>query len=128
MKETTKSKFFNLLLILTSLLGYLEWGKGHQMFLFQAEAEIFAKLSNQPGTILHPFILFPFIGQILLVATLFQTKPGKILTLTAIAGIGLLMGLMFVIGCLGLNFKILFSTIPFLIVAILSIRLQLIKK
>jgi hypothetical protein len=43
MKETTKSKFFNLLLILTSLLGYLEWGKGHQMFLFQAEAEIFAK-------------------------------------------------------------------------------------
>ncbi len=112
-----KSKIFNFLLIITSLLGYLEWGKGHQMFLFQAEGEIFAKLFNQPGSILHPFILFPFIGQLLLAITLFQKKPGKILTFTAVAGIGILILLMFVIGCMGFNLKIALSTIPYLLVA-----------
>ena len=125
---TAKSKILNALLILTSLLGYLEWGKGHQMFLFQAEGEIFAKLFNHPGSILHPFILFPFIGQLLLTITLFQKQPGKILTFTAIAGIGMLILLMFVIGCLGLNLKIALSTIPYLIVATITILHQLKKK
>jgi hypothetical protein len=125
MTETTKRKIFNLLLIFTSLLGYLEWGKGHQMFLFHAEGEIFAKLFQQPGSVLHPFILFPFIGQILLVITLFQKKPGKILTYTAIVCLGLLLGLMFVIGCLGTNFKILLSTLPFFLIAFFTIRHQL---
>ena len=125
MTDSTKGKILNSLLIVTSLLGYLEWGKGHQMFLFQAESEIFAKLLNQPGSVLHPFILFPFLGQLLLIITLFQKKPGKILTFTGIAGIGLLLGLMFVIGCLGLKFKILLSTLPYLFLAVLTIRFHL---
>jgi len=128
MNDTTKSKVFNLLLIVSSMLGYLEWGKGHQMFLFQAESEIFAKLFNQPGSVLHPFILFPFLGQLLLIITLFQKKPGKILTFTGIAGIGLLVGLMFVIGCLGLRFNILLSTLPYLFLAVLTIRHHLNRK
>ena len=128
MTSTLKSKILNFLLIITSLLGFLEWGKGHQMFLFQAEGEIFAKLFNQPGSVLHPFILFPFIGQLLLTITLFQKQPGKILTFTAIAGIGMLILLMFVIGCLGLNLKIALSTIPYLIVATITILHQLKKK
>ncbi len=123
-----KSKIFNFLLIITSLLGYLEWGKGHQMFLFQAEGEIFAKLFNQPGSILHPFILFPFIGQLLLAITLFQKQPGKVLTFTAIAGIGILILMMLVIGCLGLNYKIALSTLPYLLIATLTIHHHLKKK
>jgi len=126
--NSMKSKILNSLLIITSLLGYLEWGKGHQMFLFQAESEIFAKLFNQPGNVMHPFILLPFIGQILLLMTLFQRQPGKILTIAGIAGIGLLIGLMLVIGCMGLNFKIALSTIPYLVLAAITIRYHFNKK
>ncbi len=38
-----KSKILNFLLLITSLIGYLEWGNGQHTFLFQAEVDIIAK-------------------------------------------------------------------------------------
>jgi len=119
-----KSKILNILLIVTSLIGYLEWSGNNQMFLFQGEAEIIYKLFTNPASVIHPFILLPLIAQILLLITLFQKSPSRILTYISIAGLGLLLGFMFIIGLISLNFKILLSTIPFLIVAILTIRNQ----
>lgn len=116
-----KSKILNLLLIITSLLGYLEWSGDSHIFLFKAETEIFSKLFTNPISVLHPFILLPLIGQVLLLITLFQKLPSKILTYSSIVGLGLLLGFMFIIGIISLNFKIIISTIPFLIVAILTI-------
>lgn len=117
-----KDKILNFLLIITSLIGYLEWSGDSHTFLFQAEAEIVYKLLTNPTSVIHPFILLPLIGQILLLITLFQKSPGKILTYISIFGLGILLGFMFVIGLISLNYKILFSTIPFLIVTILTIR------
>lgn len=117
-----KSKILNFLLVLSSLAGYLEWGKDNKMFLFQAEAEIVSKLTNDPLSVLHPFTVLPFVGQILLLITLFQKKPGRILTYVGIGGIGILLALMFVIGLISLNVKILASTIPFLVLAFVTIR------
>jgi type IV secretory pathway VirB6-like protein len=116
-----KSKVLNFLLIITSLFGYLEWGGNNHTFLFAAEAEIISKLFTEPGSILHPFTILPLVGQILLLVTLFQKKPSKLLTLLSIGGLGILMGLMFVIGLMSLNYKIIFSTVPFLIVAVITI-------
>lgn len=117
-----KSKIFNLLLIITSLLGYLEWSGNNHMFLFQAEAEIVTKLLTAPKSVLHPFILMPLTGQILLLITLFQKQPNKVLTYISIAGIGILLAFMLLVGLLSLNFKIILSTIPFLVLAFLAIR------
>jgi hypothetical protein len=122
MESRIKSKILNALLILTSLVGYLEWGKKKETFLFQAEAEILMKLFSNPESVIHPFTLLPMFGQILLLITLFQKSPGKILTYIAMACIGLLLVFMFVIGMISLNVKILISTIPFLITAFLTIR------
>lgn len=116
-----KTKILNLLLIISSLIGFLEWGKDQQLFLFQAEAEIITKIFSEPKSVLHPFILLPFVGQILLLITLFQNNPSKILTIISIAGLGLLLSFMFVIGILTANFKILLSTIPFLVISIFTI-------
>lgn len=110
------------MLIVTSLIGYLEWSGDNQMFLFQGEAEIIHKLFTNPSSLIHPFILLPLTGQIILFVTLFQKKPGKILTYLSMACLGLLLGFMFVIGLLSLNYKIIFSTIPFLTVAVYTIR------
>lgn len=117
-----KSKIFNFLLLITSLLGYLEWSGNNHSFLFQAEAEILSKLVSDPISIIHPFTVLPLLSQMILVITLFQKKPSKLLTYISIMGLGILLAFMFVIGLLSLNYKIIISTIPFLTISVLAIR------
>ena len=116
-----KGKILNALLILTSLIGYLEWSGDSSSFLFQAEAEIFSKLFSDPQSVLHPFTVIPFIGQLLLAVTLLQKKPGKVLTYTGILALGFLMMFLFVIGWMSMNYKIIGSTVPFLLVAVMTV-------
>jgi hypothetical protein len=120
--HSVRKKLLNLSLILTSLIGYLEWGQGQSVFLFQAEAEMFARALRDPGDVVHPFTLLPVLGQAMLVGTLFQTIPGRVLTYAGIAGIGLLLAFMFLIGLIALNGKIVASTAPFLALAVVTIR------
>lgn len=103
-------------------MGYLEWGGNNSLFLFQAEGEILSKLVSDPGSVLHPFILLPLAGQLLLLMTLFQKIPTRGLTFAGIACIGLLLGFMFLIGLLTLSVKVLLSSLPFLVLAFFTIR------
>jgi hypothetical protein len=122
-----KSKVLNFFLILTSLIGFLEWGLDNKQFLFQVEFEIIIKLFTNPSSVIHPLTLIPLIGQITLFITLFQKNPNKVMTFIGIFGITLLIGVMFVIGLISLNYNIIFSTIPFLSIAILTLRHHLKK-
>lgn len=117
-------KALNLLLILASLVGYLEWGQGPSVFLFQAEMEMFTKAVADPGSVIHPFTLLPVLGQLALVVTLFQRTPSKVLTYAGIGGIGLLLGLMFFIGVIGANAKVALSALPFLVLSVVTIRVH----
>ncbi len=122
METNLKSKLLNFLLILTSLFGFLEWGGGNHLFLFQAEGEVMSKLISDPASVLHPLTILPMVGQILLLITLFQKKPGKILTYTGLACLGILLAFMFVVGAISFNVKIMLSVIPFLVLAFITIR------
>ena len=117
-----KSKLLNFLLLTTSLFGYLEWSGNNKAFLFQVEGEILSKFFNDPMAVLHPLTVLPLVAQIILCITLFQKEPSKILTYISIAGLGLLLIFILVIGLLSLNYKIISSTIPFLAVGVLTIR------
>ena len=117
-----RKKLLNLLLILTSLIGYLEWGQGQSVFLFQAEADLFLRALRSPRDVVHPFTLLPVLGQATLAWTLFQKVPGRALTYAGIAGVGLLVAFMFLIGLIGMNGKVLASTVPFLALAVVTIR------
>ena len=117
-----KPKILNFLLIITSLFGYLEWGGNNDLVLIKAEAEIFSELFSDPVSIFHPFILLPIVGQTLLLITLLQKTPSKTFTYIGVACLGLLLGFMFVIGLIVLNFKILISTLPFIITAVFTMR------
>jgi hypothetical protein len=77
-------KIINSLLLLTSLLGYLEWGKDNKAFLFQAEAEVIGKLFADPVSAFHPLVLLPLAGQLALLVTIFQKQPSRILTIFGI--------------------------------------------
>jgi len=98
----------------------MQWSGNNHMFLFQAEWELLKKSIEEPASVLHPLTVLPFLGQLLLLITLFQKQPNKILTLIGIAFIGMLLGLLFLIGIMSLNLRILFSTLPFLILAVLT--------
>lgn len=117
-----KSKILNLGLILTSLFGYLEWGSGNHVFLFQAEWELLGKLFTNPASVVHPFTVLPLAGQLMLVFTLFQRTPGKGLTLTGLACISILLVFMFIVGVMALSWKIVLSTLPFLLVGFWVVR------
>jgi hypothetical protein len=117
-----RKKLLNLFLILASLIGYLEWGGGQSVFLFQAEIELFTKALVEPLAVVHPFTLLPVLGQGALMLTLFQKEAGKKLTYFGIGGVGLLLGLMFVIGVTSRNLKILASSLPFLVTAVATVR------
>ncbi len=117
-----QSKLLNAGLIISSLFGYLEWSGNSHMFLFQAEADLFAKLFSNPLSVLHPFTMLPIIGQIILLITLFQKTPNRTLTYIGMIGLGLLLGFMFVIGVISGNYKITLSTVPFLFIVGLTVR------
>jgi len=117
-----KKRVLLFLLFISTFLGYLEWGDDQSSFLIQTELEIFLKGIEDPVSVLHPFTLIPFIGQILLLISLFQKAPKKGLVIAAIIGLGLLFGLILFIGIIGPNLKILFSSLPFWLFSILLIR------
>ncbi len=116
-----KAKWYNLMLILTSLIVYLEWGKDSKMFLWQMELDIVLKSIKNPLTLLHPLVLMPLIGQLALLLTLFQTNPSKKLTYVGVLGLGLLILFIFFIGLIGFKWKIMLYSLPFLILAIVRI-------
>jgi hypothetical protein len=111
-------KVKTVLLIATSLLGYLEWGQSQSMFLLQGEYEVIKNLFSNPGKAVHPFTIIPMIGQLLLLFSLFQKQPNIYLIRLGIACIALLLGFIFIIGIINFNWKIAVSALPFLIIAI----------
>lgn len=117
-----KNKLLNFCLLLSSLIGYLEWGQGQHLFLVQAELEIFRKISTDPLSVLHPFTLIPFFGQLLLLFTVFQREPSKKLTYIGMSCLGILLLFMFIIGIISTNVKIILSTLPFIICSYLILR------
>lgn len=110
-----------LLLFLTSFIGYLEWGERKE-FIFQMEFDILQKLVVNPTSIIHPLVVLPLIGQIILLLALFKTNTHKYLVLTGIFGIFLLFAMIFIVGVLSMKFKIMFSVVPFFILALIWLK------
>lgn len=121
------TRVLNLLLLVSSLFGYLEWGLENSSFLYQSEWNIIKTLFSNPKSISHPFIVLPMLGQLLLLITLFQKKPNKVLSLSGIFSLSFLLLFISLIGAISLNLKIFLSTLPFLIIAVISVR-KLLKK
>ncbi|WP_312901262.1 hypothetical protein, partial [Chryseobacterium taichungense] len=120
-----KTKLLNTLLIISSLLGYLEWGTNNHSFIFESEWEIILKIFSDPISVAHPFVLIPLVGQVSLVLTLFQKNCSKILTILGISLIGILFLFLLIIGILSINPKIIVFSLPFLIVGFYTIIYQI---
>lgn len=110
-----------LLLLLSSLIGYLEWGGGNHGFLFELELVVFQKLWNSPASAIHPFTILPLVGQVLLLVTLFQKKPTKALFIAGLVCLSTIILMLFAIGLMSMNWKIIVCSLPFLIIAVVAV-------
>lgn len=117
----TKTKWIHLGLVVSFLIGYMEWGKDQKMFIFQAFADIIEKGLADPITFLHPFILFPLVGFVGILYSLFQNKPNKTLTLISIGGMALIMLFIFFIGVFTGNVKMILFNLPFMVFMVLEV-------
>jgi len=100
-------------LFLFSFIGYLEWGKESE-FIAEIEYDLLLKMGDTPEAFLHPFILLPLLGQIVLLLSFLATKPKFWVVLLASTGIALLFLMLLFIGLLDWNPKITLFTLPFL--------------
>ena len=116
------SKLFNILLIITSLLGYLQWGDDMHTFLFQAEVDVLIKLVTAPQEMAHPLVILPLLGQIILVFSLFRKKTSLWLIYLGAGFLALLLAIVLLSGVLGGHFLTALSTLPFFAVLALRVR------
>lgn len=122
-KMNKKRKILILGAILSSLFGYLEWGGNNHSFLFQAEADVLRKLVTSPKEVLHPLVLIPFMGQVILVYNLFRQSPNRASLFIGLGAILLLFLFIVLVGILAKNVLIVLSTLPFFACCGLLIRL-----
>lgn len=120
--SSMKLKLLNLGLVLTSLIGYLEWGENNAAFLAEAEAEVLTRAFAEPMAVLHPLTVLPLVGQVLLVVTLFQRRVSKLLTLIGLTCLSLLLLLIFVIGIVAFEYRMVLSTLPFVMIGAFVVR------
>jgi len=116
-----KTRLLLLGLLVTSLLGRLEWGADQRMFLFEGEWDVLRKLFTDPLSVIHPLILFPLVGQALLLVSLLMPSPRKWVIYSAMGMLALLLGFMAFIGIIDLNWRILLSTLPYLTLCVLTV-------
>ena len=109
------NKFLSLLILLSSLIGYLEWGGGNSGYLFSLEYDLIRK-GMSSNELMHPFILLPLVGQILLLVSMFY--PKRALVITGILLLSVIMLMILLVGLLSMNFKIILSALPFLVLSV----------
>lgn len=117
-----KNRLLIVLLLITSLFVYLEWGGDNSSFLFKLEFDVLGKLISNPVSVLHPFVILPLLGQMLLLIALFFNSPGKWLLFAGIVFLSLLPAVILLVGLLSVNIKILLSLLPYLVVLVLVVK------
>lgn len=101
-------------LFVSSFIGYLEWGNQSQ-FIAEIELDLLLKITQTVEAFIHPFILLPLLGQIVLLITFLLPKPKIWLAIIASSGIALLFLMLFLIGILNSNLKMTCCSLPFLV-------------
>jgi hypothetical protein len=117
-----RRRVLNILLLFASLLGYMEWGQGQHAFLVEAEYQLLTGKGGE-GAFSHPLVLLPMIGQLLLLFTIFQKEPSKLLTTIAIFLLGILMLFVLLAGLFGQRWLMVLSVLPFILLTVLHFRL-----
>ncbi len=111
------NRIYSFALLLGFLMCHFEWGS-HEMFLLQIQHNLI--FENKDNSLLHPLIIGPALGELVLLFTL--VKPNKKLILLGLILLGILVFFVLLAGILGGRMKMIISTLPFLLTSISFIR------
>ncbi|MBX7125386.1 MAG: hypothetical protein K1X47_06815 [Cyclobacteriaceae bacterium] len=117
-----RQRLLTLGVMITFHFGYLAWGGDQHAFLFEAEAEIILNSFSSPETLVHPAVLIPLCGLVLLLIALFQSQPSRWMLWTGWAGLAIFHLLLLAIGLLTFSGWILISVAPFLVCSVFYIK------
>lgn len=112
----------HVLLALTPLICYLQWGGGHAATLAEIEWQILTTTKDSLQSLLHPFFLLPLLGQIALLVTAFTKKSPLIISIGGQVLLSLIVFMVALSGILTRNLLMLASAVPFIIVSVLFYR------
>ena len=108
-------------LFVSFLFCYLEWAD-QSAFVYEVAYLLLFEKSEKASSFAHPLVLLPFLGQVLVLISLFMPKPKKWVVLTGMGMMGLLVLMLVLVGVLGKNWKIALATVPFLLSAVWCVK------
>ena len=110
-------RLLNILLLISFSFCYLEWPGDHSTFFYQLELTILTKEGDLLNTLTHPLILTGILSQLILLICIVYPKPLNKHNGIGILALSLLVLFILLVGLLGMNFKIIASVLPFLLLA-----------
>ncbi|MBI5915210.1 MAG: hypothetical protein HY842_07530 [Bacteroidetes bacterium] len=116
------TRLINIGLFLAFNICYLEWGSDQSSFLFQIPFTIFAEKKDLLSTLTHPLIIFGFAGQLMLLVSAIRKVPNRIVNLIGWLCLAVIVLLVLLSGLLSFNWRILLSTVPFIVLSVLFFR------
>lgn len=122
MWQSLLMRYLPLLLVLAAGCCYVEWAN-ESATLFQMEWIILRSLGSAAYNFLHPVVLMPMVGQLLLLVSMLRVRPLRALVLTGIAMLGILVLLVLLAGIMGRQLLMILSCLPFIGLAILYVRI-----
>jgi hypothetical protein len=114
-------RLFNIALIVTFLICYLDFGHDGSGFVGQIEYSVIKNLNAEISALQNPLFILAFIGQILILISVFNSNHSNGLIFLGIKLLGVIVLLILIFGVFLLNVKMIVSTIPFISVVILYI-------
>jgi hypothetical protein len=114
-------RLFKIALFVTFLICYLDFGHDSSGFVGQIEYLVIKNLNAEISTLQNPLFILAFIGQILILISVFNSNHSNGLIFLGIKLLGVIVLLILIFGVFLLSVKMIVSTIPFISVLILYI-------
>jgi hypothetical protein len=114
-------RLLKIALFVTFLICYLDFGHDGSGFVGQIEYLIIKNLNVDISSLQNPLFILAFIGQILILISVFNSNHSNGLIFLGIKLLGVIVLLILIFGIFLLSIKMIVSTIPFICVVILYI-------
>ncbi len=111
------NRIYSIAFLLGFFMCHFVWGN-HSEFLLKMQYELLFK--SKDTSLLHPLIIAPAIGELVLLISLF--KPKKKLILFGMILLAMLVLFVFLAGIFGGQTKMIVSTLPFILTSLSFIR------
>lgn len=115
-------RIISALLLITFLICYLKWGQDQGGLIIVLEYKLIFEQAKSAESLIHPLVIIPFLGQIILIWNVIRKRPDRRIALGGMISLGILVLMITLVAFLSRNLFMILSIVPFWIVSIILIR------